>query len=320
MMLFVMFNISLSHANPVQIVVPTVAGSGGDISARLFAKHVSKYLPENQRVVVLNMQGAGGIVSSNWLYNVADPENTIGTMNVNGNSVLNALNGDKNVKFELDKFQWLFSTEDGANNVFVLWANTKRGLTKIEQMFEENNIYVIGNQDTGENAMQRFFFRKALPVKSNIVFGYKNVIQALMINEIDARVGTLISAKTNNPQWLTPGHEIQPILQIGSSKRHKDLPNVPLINEYVTDKEQLGVLNFYEKQVKLARLYMAPPKMSKERVKQFTDAAVRVEQDSEYQAEADRLSIDAKFVQHEETKAIMKEIINVDRKLLSIID
>ena len=317
--MFATFNISLSYASPVQVVIPTIAGSGGDISTRLFAKHVSKYLPENQRVVIVNMPGAGGIVSSNWLYNVADPENTIGTLNVNGNAVLNALNGDKNVKFELDKFQWLFSTEDGANNVFVLWANTKRGLTRVEQLFEENNTYVIGNQDTGENAMQLFFFRKALSVKSNIVFGYKNIIQALQINEIDARVGTLISAKTNFPQWLTPGNEIQPILQIGSSKRHKDLPNVPLINEYVTDKEHLEVLNFYEKQVRLARLYLAPPKMSKERVKQFTDAAVRVEQDLEYQAETDRLNIDAKFIHHEETKALMKQIINVDKKVLETI-
>ena len=314
-----MFGMSFSYANPIQIVIPTVAGSGGDISTRLFARHLTKYLPENQSVVIVNMQGAGGIVSSNWLYNVADPENTIGTLTVNGNAVLNALKGNKNIKFELDKFQWLFSTEDGVNNVFVLWANTKRGLTNIEQMFQENNMYVIGNQDTGENAMQLFFFRKALPVKSNIVFGYKNIIQALLINEIDARVGTLISAKTNFPQWLTPGHEIQPILQIGSSKRHKDLPNVPLINEYITDKEHLEVLNFYEKQVRLARLYIAPPNMSKERVKQFTDAAILIEKDPAYQAEADKLSIDAKFIHHEETKALMREIINVDKKVLETI-
>jgi tripartite-type tricarboxylate transporter receptor subunit TctC len=314
-----MLSASLSYANPVQVVIPTIAGSGGDISTRLFARHLTKHLPKNQSIIIVNMPGAGGIVSSNWLYNVADPENTIGTLNVNGNAVLNALNGDKNVKFELDKFQWLFSTEDGANNVFVLWANTKRGLTRVEQLFEENNTYVIGNQDTGENAMQLFFFRKALPVKSNIVFGYKNIIQALLINEIDARVGTLISAKTNFPQWLTPGHEIQPILQIGSSKRHKDLPNVPLINDYVTDKEHLEVLSFYEKQVRLARLYLAPPKMSKERVKQFTDAAVLIEQDPEYQFEADKLSIDAKFIHHEETKDIMRQIINVDRKVLNTI-
>ena len=59
--------------------------------------------------------------------------------------------------------------------------------------------------------------------------------------------------------------------------------------------------------------------MSKERVKQFTDAAVRVEQDPEYQSEADMLNIDAKFIHHEETEALMKQIINVDKKVLSAI-
>ena len=316
-----MFGISLSHANPIQVVIPSVPGRGPDVSTRLLAKYLAKHLPGDQSVVVVNMPGAGGIVASNWLYNIADPENTIGfTFPLNGNGILTALvDKGNNIKFELDKFQWLFSTEDGDNNVYVLWANNKRGLTNIEQMFEENNKYVIGNQTTGANDMQSFFFKKILPIKSKMVLGYSNVNQALLINEIDARVGTLSSAKQTNPQWLTPGHEIQPILQIGSSKRHKDLPNVPLINEYVTDKDHLELLNFYEKQVKLARLYLASPKMSKERVKQFTDAAILIEKDPAYQAEADKLSIDAKFIHHEETKALMREIINVDNKVLEMI-
>lgn len=315
-----MFNISLSYANPIQLVLPSVPGGGPDVSVRLFARYLAKHLPGDQSVVVVNMQGAGGIVASNWLYNVADPENTIGsTFPTGGGSVITAIKGNNNIKFELDKFQWLFSTEDGNNNVYVLWANTKRGLTRVEQLFEENNKYVIGNQTAAANDIQSFFFREALPVKSNIVFGYKNVVQALMINEIDARIGTLAGAKVIFPQWLTPDNEIRPILQMGSSKRHKDLPNVPLINEYVTDKDHLEVLNFFEKQVRLARLYLAPPKMSKERVKQFTDAAILVEQDPAYQAEANKLNIDAKFIHHEETKAIMKEIINVDKKVLESI-
>jgi hypothetical protein len=59
--------------------------------------------------------------------------------------------------------------------------------------------------------------------------------------------------------------------------------------------------------------------MSKERVKQFTDAAILVEQDPDYQAEAAKLNIDANFIHHEETKSIMRKIINVDNKVLEMI-
>ena len=43
---------------PIQIIVPFKPGGGSDMSARVFAKYASKYLPE--RVVVTNIAGARG--------------------------------------------------------------------------------------------------------------------------------------------------------------------------------------------------------------------------------------------------------------------
>ncbi|MBE0531359.1 MAG: tripartite tricarboxylate transporter substrate binding protein [Rhodospirillales bacterium] len=45
-------------SKPVQLVVPFKPGGGSDISARIFAKYASKYLP--QKVVVTNIDGARG--------------------------------------------------------------------------------------------------------------------------------------------------------------------------------------------------------------------------------------------------------------------
>ena len=43
---------------PIQLVVPFAPGGGSDLSARIFAKYASKYLP--QRVLVQNILGANG--------------------------------------------------------------------------------------------------------------------------------------------------------------------------------------------------------------------------------------------------------------------
>jgi len=43
---------------PIQLVVPFKPGGGSDLSARIFAKHASKYLP--QQVIVQNIDGARG--------------------------------------------------------------------------------------------------------------------------------------------------------------------------------------------------------------------------------------------------------------------
>src|SRR5262245_24200751 len=52
------------------IISSFAPGGGYDIYARLFAKHVAKHLPGRPAVVVKNMPGAGGLVGTNYLFNV----------------------------------------------------------------------------------------------------------------------------------------------------------------------------------------------------------------------------------------------------------
>ncbi|MTW87436.1 hypothetical protein F3157_17540 [Virgibacillus dakarensis] len=47
---------------PIEIVVPFSAGGSTDTVARLLAENVSKYLPNNQPVAVINIPGGGGAV------------------------------------------------------------------------------------------------------------------------------------------------------------------------------------------------------------------------------------------------------------------
>ena len=265
------------------------------------------------------MSGGGGLVMLNWLYNVADQQRSIATVSVNSNAILNGLTKEKNVNFDLEKFNWLFSTEDGENNAFVLWANTKRGLVSIEQMLETND-FIIGNQDTGENNFQIKILQDILKVKSRIVFGYKNPNQALLNNEIDARLGTLIGVKVLNPSWLDKNNtEFVGLIQIGRKTRHRSIQHVPNIYEFVSDDFHRTILSFYDKQVKLARVFVAPPKMEKETVLMFVNAAKQLEKDKQYLEEAEKLRIGIDFIDYEQVNSLIKDIINVDRKILEYI-
>ena len=55
----------------LNIIAGFAPGGTIDIRARLFARHLSKYLPGNPSIVVQNMVGAGGLVGpttpSAWL-------------------------------------------------------------------------------------------------------------------------------------------------------------------------------------------------------------------------------------------------------------
>src|SRR5262249_54922331 len=65
------------------MIVSTTVGGGYDILGRMFARHMGKYLPKgNAKFVVKNMPGAGGLVATNHMYNVAERDgSTIAVVN-----------------------------------------------------------------------------------------------------------------------------------------------------------------------------------------------------------------------------------------------
>jgi tripartite-type tricarboxylate transporter receptor subunit TctC len=55
----------------VRIIVGFSAGGGYDAYSRLIGRHLHKYIPGNPNIVVENMAGAGSMLASNHVYNVA---------------------------------------------------------------------------------------------------------------------------------------------------------------------------------------------------------------------------------------------------------
>ena len=61
----------------IRIVVGAAAGTAYDGYSRLIARHLGRFLPGAPQFVVNNMLGAGGMVATNWLYNVAPKDGTV---------------------------------------------------------------------------------------------------------------------------------------------------------------------------------------------------------------------------------------------------
>lgn len=316
-LMFMLTATEISKAQNLEIVTSSTAGGSFDTNARLVARHIGKHLPGNRTVIVKNMPGAGGLVALNWFANIADQNNTLATISINSNAILNGILKTDNVKYDISKLQFLFSNEDGENGAQILWANSRRGLTRIDQMLVDN-IYVIGNQNSGEVNIQELLLKDILGVRSKYIVGYSNVVQAFLVNEIDARVATLNSAKVNFPSWLEPNNEIRPILVLRRT-RHPELQHVPAIQEFVKDEFHSQVLDFYYKMTKLARVFIAPPGMNKQNVDAINQAALRLERDQEFLAEAKKLNLFVDFIHKQEIDDIMRSLINADSRVLDYI-
>src|SRR6188508_2023852 len=71
---------SVAHAQSVEefysgkqlkFYVGSSAGTGYDVYARLVGRFLTKHLPGHPIFLIMNMPGAGGVIVSNHLYNIA---------------------------------------------------------------------------------------------------------------------------------------------------------------------------------------------------------------------------------------------------------
>jgi uncharacterized protein YciI len=164
-----------------------------------------------------------------------------------------------------------------------------------------------------------YFLDEIIGSKSKIIYGYKDVRTALLINEIDARFGTLSATKINFPEWLTKGYEIQPILQLGSRNRHKDLPDVPNAYEFAKTQQHKELLNFYGNQIKLSRLMFSGPGMSKKRVKELHEVGKKLAIDKDYLEDAKKLQMQGDFVQNDEVENVIKEMLATPKEVAKVL-
>jgi len=319
--LFMVLSLPAMASETITIAVSAAVGGTPHLQSVVLSKYLSKHMEGNPKVNVISMQGAGGIVVNNWLYNVADQQNTIVSTSWNGNSILHGLTGNPQVKYDVSKFKYLFATNDGENGVFAIWGSNRNGLTNIQQMREKGNPFVFGDQGTSENNIVNFMMTKVLRMESKIVYGYKSTHKAILGGEIDARFGTLLGTVIQYPEWLKPGHEIQAIAQVGTKKRNPLIPNAPLFDEFVTNPDHQKVLDLFDEMMEINRPYYGGPGMKPERIKQFADAAKKIPNDPEWIEDMKKLEggSSVQFMQHEDMIKIMNSIISTDKKILDLI-
>src|SRR5262249_36769225 len=93
------------------IVVGHEVGTGFDIYARTLARHLGRHIPGNPNVVGKNMKGAGGLVSANWLYNVAPKDGLVMAPFVQS-VPFEPLYGNASARFDPAKSTWIGNLEE----------------------------------------------------------------------------------------------------------------------------------------------------------------------------------------------------------------
>lgn len=242
-----------------QITFIVGAGSGGGfgINARILAARYGRHIPGNPSVVVQHMQGAGGIIAANYVYNVAAKDGSVIHMPV-GATVQNNLLYPKKTRYKSDRFLWIGSI---ANQPYELaiWHTVP-----IRSIQEATKTQIILGASTGRSSFYQIpaMMNAVLGTKFKIITGYKGsqgVDLALERGEVQGRATSYASTQTRKPQWVKEKKIIR-LVQIGAKPiAALTAQGVPRFVDLAKTPREKTMVRFLHTSMKLGRSVNAPP-------------------------------------------------------------
>ncbi len=299
----------------ITITVGFTAGGLYDVSARLWARFLTKHLAGHPTVVVRNMPGSGSLVAALHTYNAAPRDGTALTV-IGGGTVLEPLLGNPQATYDARRFNWI-GGKSRDNFLCVVWhtvpVKTMQDVTTRET--------VVGSTGPGSRTLS---YPKALNeligTKFKVVTGYpggNEISLAMERGEVEGYCGWAIGAiMARVPQWLRDGM-IRPLAQFTLSK--PDLANVLVASDLPKTPTGRQAIDFLAADSVLAWPLVAPPDLPTERVNELRTAFDVMMKDPELIAEAAKMAVDVDPVSGAELQDLVRRLYDTPPEVIDVV-
>jgi tripartite-type tricarboxylate transporter receptor subunit TctC len=280
---------SFYRGKTVELIIPFYVGGGYDAYARLIARFLPSYLPGTPTIVSRNMPGAGGLTAVNYLYNSAVKDGTIVEAPPD-NIALGQVMGEKNIQYDARKFSWIGRIATSVN-VFYAWQTSP--IKSFNDLLQRQAIEG-GTQGHAASIVYPQFLQRFLDAKIKLVTGFpgsSELDRALERGEIELVIKPWQAVKSGNTAaWLRDG-KITLLTQF-STGRHKDLPDLPAILEFMQTQEQKQLMSVFLSPGEVGRSLIMPPGVPADRVAAFRKAFHEMIAGTALRNEANKLNIE----------------------------
>ena len=302
-------NRSFFEGKTVRLVIGP--GGGYDYWGRLLARYMAKYIPGNPAFVVQNMPGAGSVIATNYVYNVAKPDGlTVGmpTQQI----YMGEFVGNPEVKFQMRKFQWVGSPD---RNPAILYMRADAPYKSIDDVIKSKVAPKCGG--TGwESSSLIVALEDAIGAKFDLVIGYQEANQvdlAVVRGEVVCRDLGLTAHFSREPflSWHAKGFD-RHLLQTGRKRdaRAADTPTIfELMDQYKTSDINRRAVEVLTAGEEFGHPMMAPPGTPPDRVTILREAYAKAMRDPELIAEAQKARWVIEPVPGEDLQAVAERIM-----------
>jgi tripartite-type tricarboxylate transporter receptor subunit TctC len=301
----------------INMIVGSAVGGGYDTYARLVARHWPKHIPGNPPIIVQNMPAAGSLAAMNALANTAPRDGTtIGAVqnHIGVEPIMGVTGPIESMRFDGRTMNWLGSATKEIP-VVAAWSNSP--IKTFRDTFEREMLVGSSGTATADTVYPRIL-NAIIGTKFRVVAGYKSnneLIVAAERGETMGRAGWFVSGMlATQGQQIAEGKIIL-LVQL-SWEKHPELPNVPLITEFVTDKAKRDQIAFSLSWLAMGRPFVAPPGVPAERVKLLRDSFMQTMADPAFLAEAKSLRLDVIPMSGEDAQALTARLYETPRSII----
>lgn len=229
----------------VRIMSGFAAGGTIDLSARLFARYLPKYIQGNPNVIVQTMTGAGGQVAANYTYGVAKPDGLTLLQSPTG-PIMNAFLAPESVQYDVRRVPVLWASADSW--VTVINPKPTRVRKADDLLRAATTLRAGGSGLSSLRTLRPKLALEAFGVEHTLVTGYQgsaDLLLALEKGEIHLFEDPQDGYKTNLQAREKQG-DVAVLWQTGIMtadevfKRSDLLPHVPTLGEILPKEKKKG--------------------------------------------------------------------------------
>ena len=192
---------SLAKSKSVTMLVGSGAGGGYDTYARIFARHMARYIPGNPTIIAKNMPAAAGLAAANTLYTTADKDGSTIAAFTNG-SAMEPLFGNASARYDAQKFNWLGSIGK-LQNVCATWHQSS---IKTIAAARAREVIVAAAGATSNTAIVPRTLNALIDTKFKVIAGYDTgagLTLSIERGEAEGICGLSWSTmKASRPHWI----------------------------------------------------------------------------------------------------------------------
>ena len=294
----------------ITLFVPSGAGGVNDLSARLVARFLPRFLPGSPRIVVENVPGAGGLTLANRLFNTLPRDGSVLSVLERG-TPQSAIAGDIAVKFDPLSLTWLGSLSSYATDAYLLVVNKGFPATSILELQGRGSRKVrLGASGPGAtNRTMPLIGKAVFDLNLEVILGYSGapaIALAQLRDEVDGQITSLSFLRSNQAENWASG-KFRALMAFGRKSRHPDLPTVPTSQEMAANQNVRELINFAELPFYMALPIVAPPGLPEDRARALIDGFALMIGDPAFLAAGNELKLDMSPIGGAAVKKLISE-------------